>query len=121
MKTAIITPAICKEEASDYEGVIEMRPPLAEERFEYFDISGLKFGADFTVDVKNVNGMGMIRALIPHVKKHIVSVDMKRKSDGYKLDCYEDLSQDPGTVGVVTELAMMLLQGFKPSKNSKPS
>jgi len=121
MKTVLITPEICKAAESDYEGAIEFRPPLIEERFEYFDKANLDVNERGEVDIKPKDGIKLVRALAPEVKKHLVKVDMKRKSDGEKLSSYEDLAQDPDCMQVVVDLCMLLLQGFKPTKNSKPS
>lgn len=121
MKTAIITPAICKNPESDYEGTVEFRPPLIEERFEYFDMASLELDEKGNIDLKPKEGLKLVRALAPQVKKHLMKVDITRKSDGEKLDCYDDLAQDPDCMQIIIDLCMYLLQGFKPSKNSKPS
>jgi hypothetical protein len=121
MKTAVFTPALCQQPESDYEGTIEFRPPLIEERFSYFDLASLNVDEKGQVEVKPKEGLKLVRVLAPEVKKHIVKIDIKRKSDGEKLETYDDLAQDPDCMQIIIDMCMMLLQGFKPSKNSKPS
>jgi hypothetical protein len=120
MKTAIITPAICKNPESDYEGTVEFRPPLIEERFEYFDKASLNIDENGNIDLKPKDGIKLVRSLAPELKKHLVKVDITRKSDAEKLTSYEDLAQDPDCMQLIIDLCMFLLQGFKPSKNLKP-
>ena len=117
MKTAIVIPKACLEKNSDYEGKIEIRPPLAEERFEYFDLVGVEFNANSEIEVKDKNPIHVLKVLMPKLKDHLVVIDIKRKSDKEVLSSYDDLSQDPGCMAILSELAMMLLSGFKPSKN----
>lgn len=117
MRTAIIVPKACLEESSDYEGKVEIRPPLAEERFEYFDLVGVEFNGSYEMELKDKNPIHVLKLLMPKLKNHLIAIDIKRKSDGECLKSYEDLSQDPGCMAILSELAMMLLSGFKPSKN----
>lgn len=123
MMKAKIIPAVCSGENPSFEGFVEMRPPFVEERWEYLEAASLLQDGEQmnSENLSQMDQIGMARKLvksvIPHLGKHVLSVDLKHKESGSEIKSYDELRADPDAMPILIELASLLLRGFKPSKN----
>lgn len=102
-------PEACVGEKAQFEGALVIRLPSAEERCDYMAEANINF-AEVREGINNsaLKPMGM---LIRKSYDHIVKVDLKKKSDGKKVNSIEDLKYDPDCFGILTEIAGKLMSG----------
>lgn len=126
MKTRELVPALAKGENAIVEGHLVVRVPMIEERFSYRSLIGPEgfavLGAPSVEGdanaslVQNLQKGAVISKLFKASKEHIVEVKLKRKSDGSEISTYEDLASEAEYEGILIEVAMRLLDGFKVSE-----
>jgi hypothetical protein len=114
MKTIKYVPSQAKGENAEFEGYVELRLPLFEEKLAYME----EFGLDVDEDGKVSTGdrkknMGLLIKMIKVARQHYVSIALKHLPSGVEYKAYEDLSCDPECHGVVTEIAGAVLNGLK--------
>lgn len=115
MKEVVYTPKACSKEGAIVSGSVKIRIPNLVERYEYISQVGFKAGADGAIE-NNLESLKSIAQMVKLSQPHYVSVDIK-KSDGTEVKSYDDLITDPDCDEIVIEVAGMLLNGFKASKN----
>jgi len=114
-KEVKFVPKDCEGDAAPFEGCIVLTAPTYFERLEYTELSGVEFDETGKPAMKG-NMIKCLRALVEATKKHYVSVNIKRKSDGLKYETFDDLSVDPACGSMITETAYALLGGMGPSE-----
>lgn len=124
----VFVPKICKDqdgEPAAFDGSILIEMPLYEQTLvyqSYLDMDPV-IGDDGEVDVDATQkkaaskGMHIIRKMAPHVKEHVVKVDLTRKSDGYKFDSYEKMQSSKDCFGAIADLSMKLVNGLELGKS----
>jgi hypothetical protein len=122
MEAVKYVPSRCEGKDSKYSGHIMLVPPGICERYEYLDaIEEHDLDKEDEEDKKKLyrSNMKKIRLSIELSKKHYTSVHIKRKSDGFKYESFDDLSRDPECDGILIEIGGKITAGLPPSKNSK--
>jgi len=114
----VVTPESCKGEGAKYTGTVEMRPPFIEERWAYLDAVGLvDAGEEQAKMPSNLTfTKAIVKELLPKLKDHVSAMDLTHKESGQKLASLDELRADPDAQGVLLELGMMLIKGFRPGK-----
>ena len=115
MKEVVYTPKACSKEGAVVNGSVKIKIPSLVERYEYISQVGFKTNSDGTLD-NNLESLKSVAQMVKLSQPHYVSVDIK-KTDGTELKSYDDLVNDPDCDEIVIEVAGMLLNGFRPSKN----
>ena len=108
----------CKGDNAKFSGFVEMRPPFVEERWSYLEECELDNEENEKEENKKELVKVIISKMVKHLDKHVLSVGLVHKESGYKYESLDELKSDPEAVGVIIEMASMLLKGFRPSKNS---
>lgn len=116
------TPEICSGDTAEYSGQIVMKMPTYIERLEIYesqglDLSGGKEGIESEAKKK---GLSMLKHAASQLPKYVMSVDIIRKSDGFKFDSLELLSYDSDLGPVMQECALKLVGRFNVGNPSIP-
>lgn len=122
------TPEVCKPKTvmgfdgqyvvneSLYDGTVTFRPLNFEERIDVIERLDEEFGEDDeskTEAEKKKENMKRMRRLASIAKERIVSIDMVRKEDGFKITDWDHLSYDSDLNGVINEISLKLVGKFK--------
>jgi hypothetical protein len=98
----------------EYEGTITLSIPTYEERLELSDYGSMNLEKGDDREAirikaeKAVKDVGYARRLASRVDRFVIAVNIRRKSDGYVLDCLEDLRRDGDMIMTVTEIGAKL-------------
>lgn len=111
-----IVPEPCVGEEAKFEGDVVVTLPTYPQRIRYAKQCGLKVGSDGKVDV-NGDHLEALAVLADLTKGHIQKVNIKKKDSGEVIDSVELLYVDSDCDPIVTDLALKLTHGFKPTKN----
>lgn len=112
MEKKFIPPA-CIGEGCLFEGHVILKVPSTDERLEYLDKCG--FGLEGTASKRDQ--LKMQAELLKVSYPHYISVDIKRKEDGYQFKSLDELKYDSSCSVILTEVASALLNGFTLGKN----
>lgn len=119
MKTIKFIPSVCKEgEGKQAEGYVELRGLGIEEKMAMLESTGIELddsGAAIAESSKN-KSLHFILKAIQAAKTKYVKVDIKA-NDGEKYESYEDLDFDAFGQGIIKEVALAMLTGFKPGND----
>ena len=102
------------------DGYIDLICPTHSQRFKYFEMSGFNVDKDGNMDTET---MGMVNAaskLLPIVKEHVKELKLTIIDDNTTINSVDELEVFPELQNVQLEIAMMILQGFRPSPKPKP-
>jgi hypothetical protein len=115
------TPKMCEGEDAKYTGSLLLISPNSLQRAKYLQMAKFKTNAEGSVDVADAGEAVMIMAkLINETRGHIKQIDLVRKADGEKVTDFDVLDHDPDAFPILQEVALFILKGFLPSKNSSP-
>lgn len=115
MKTVKYVPKDAKGDEKKFEGHVELRMPLFEERLELVEKMGLETDDDGKVKFseEKKSKISFLVGLLKAARPFYVSVNLKRLSDGAVFESYEDLSSDSDCQGIITEVAGVVMNGLK--------
>ena len=120
MKEIKYEPECCKTADAKVKGYLVLVVPSYPQRMKYLGQIGYKV-KDGKIDFSE--GDDQLNAMIQSLeiaKAHYKEIHLE-KADGVKIESYEDLEVDPDCEAVMNEVAAQVLQGFRPSPNSKAS
>ncbi|MDZ4678399.1 MAG: hypothetical protein SGI74_12920 [Oligoflexia bacterium] len=103
------------ESPSNLAGEIHLLKPTQVEKFQFIE----ECGYDITPDGKVKPGDNKWKTIIKMLelsKKHYVKVDVT-KTDGTKLESFDDLHHDQDCSTLMLMVAEILMNGFSPTKN----
>lgn len=109
------TPECCTGDDAAYEGSVTLRAPTYDERMSIYD--------DVGVDLEGVKTkpIAYIRAVAKKVPDFLVSMSIKRKSDGFEFTDFAKLQHDSELMGAITEMATKLVGKFQVGNDSPSS
>lgn len=114
MKTINYVPSVCKGDSPEWEGVITLRAPTFDEKYEYLEkLADLDVTPDGVVMSNALERVKSIRKLVAMSAKHYLSIGLKRKSDGFEVKTFEDMQYEDELHGVMAEVGSLLVSGFK--------
>jgi hypothetical protein len=105
-----------KKDGPQFEGHIMVERPSLPERYEYIDTCAFKVREDGQIET-NMSQLRPMAKLIREIEPKIKEVVIKNKQSGAEYKSYQDLLVDPDCDLLVVELAGLMLNGFKPTKN----
>lgn len=115
MREVEYEPKACSKEGSEIKGKVKIRVPNMIERYEYIAQVGFKANGAGELEA-NSESLRSIAQMVKMSESHYVSVDLK-KLDGTEIKSYAAMLDDPDCDEIMIEVAGMLLNGFKPTKN----
>lgn len=110
----------CLDENHELTGELTIKAPTFTERLKYIEEAKIQFGATTGEADLMSNNVHSMRVLVERAKEHVVAVDLKAKDGSGEIKSYDEMLDDNRCDGILTELGLVLMQGFRPSKNSKP-
>jgi len=135
MKTVEFIPSACKVQTVEqinpetgatevveiqpkFEGKIILIVPTNEQRMSFLEHMGVEIGADGKVEQK-LSNIAILRKMIHISKDHYKEVALKNLVTGEELKSFDDLNYDDAASEIMSEVATVVVQGFKIPKNSK--
>jgi hypothetical protein len=97
-------------------GHVVLIAPSFDQRFEYIEQAGFELNLKGEVEA-SMRQMPAVRRMVKLVRPHFKAVELEACDDGTKFQSVDDLEMDARADGVLIEIAMQFLHGFKPSKN----
>ena len=118
MKEVEYIPQSCRKADSIIEGSVKLRIPTTIERYEYMAEVGFvvneKGEVDNSVSASNLRSIGKMITLS---KPHYIAVNMKYRDGSAEFKSFDDLSTDANCDDILIEIAGLLMNGFRPTKN----
>lgn len=123
-------PKVCRGETPSYKGKVVLDVPKAPERYRYIRESGVlaiyeKMGEKDRDGVEKeevsfdlASQYDLVTKMSSFVEKHVVTVELERLDDGFKVDNVDALLSIASLESAVMEICVMFLKGFEPGKNS---
>jgi hypothetical protein len=115
MKTIDYVPKMCKEPNAEVTGKVVLKVPSLPQRYQYIESAGFNVNEEGEIDLQ-VTKLGPLAKMIELSAPHYVSIDLKKK-DGTAITSFDDLITDTDCDSITNEIAGMMINGFKPSKN----
>jgi hypothetical protein len=118
------TPEICKPSEPDqggervaaaYEGEVAIRIPTYDERIFLYE------GIEDAGDDKALANKRTVAAVVRKAGQFVEKISIKRLSDGFVFDCYDELMVDTDMTSVVTEIYMKLVGKYSAGNGHAPS
>lgn len=108
-------PNQCKGDDKKFEGSLIVSLPSFDQKYQYMEDSGFSVNdkGEFESGVKQIPA---IRKMVKYVKDHIITVSLKKLSDGSDITSYDQMIYDSDCDGILIEVAMQLMNGFKVGK-----
>lgn len=114
MKSVKYVPSQCKGDAPEFSGEVEIRLPTFDEKYEYFEASGVEVNEKGEMDIKStMTKIKLMRGIVKMSAKHYLSVSLKKNATGEEYKSFEDMSVDPDCHPIMIEVGTQLLNGFK--------
>ncbi len=113
-------PKDCKSVGKDkalFKGKLVLKMPSFQQRHLYMTKCNFGVVKETTSIAANKNNIESIIELVDLSKDHYVKVDLEKLSDNKKFTKFDDLIYDPDCDGILREVAMEMLHGFRPGKN----
>lgn len=99
-----------------FEGHIMLKVPTTPERYEYLENVGVTVNEDGqSVDV--TSKIQRAKKTIEISEKFYLVVQLKKLDGDIEYKSFEDLSYDPDCVPILNDVASLLMEGIRPSKN----
>lgn len=117
MKEIEVTPQACKKEGAIFEGSVKIKIPTAVQRYKYMADINFQNVNGGDIDAITSNQLLAVSKMIELSVPHYAEVNIKYKDGSGSFKSYEDLASDPSCDEILVEVAGMVLNGFKPSKN----
>jgi hypothetical protein len=102
------------EKDSPFDGFIDVKMPKYGERLQYSKECNIK--VDKTGEVDSANNFDIAIKLLEIAKKHISTVKLKRKDDGFEFTAVEQMEYDKEGSEVLSQVGAQILQGFRLGK-----
>ena len=113
MKTVKYVPEACKGENPQFSGDVEIVLPTFDEKYEYFEQSGLEVNDAGEIQSANtLTKLKAMRNLVKMSQKHYKTVSLKKIS-GEDIKSYDDMQYDSDCHPIMIDVATKLLNGFK--------
>ena len=109
-------PKECSGEDSKLEGHVVMICPTFDERMDYIDQCSFQLEEDGTVK-GGLSNLKSIRVSVGLSKKHYKEISLKRKDGSVEYKSFDDMAADSDMDSTLIEIAAVVMNGFKPSKN----
>jgi hypothetical protein len=118
--TIQFVPEVCKSEgdkAASFEGHVVIQCPDFDQRYGLIEKAGFEMDADGKM-LSGAKQLPAIRKAVKIVKEMdlIKEVALKKLADASEFKSFEDLTFDPDCDPILIELAMQVMNGFRPSK-----
>lgn len=114
------SPSVCVGEGAEYEGFIMLRMPTYDERHEMVELRP-DLPSDASEEDKVRAGRTWMRKLYVIAPKYVQEVAIKRKSDGFLFNTWEQLSYDSDMNVAISEALGALVGKFSLPAPSTPS
>ena len=122
MADIIYSPKCLSEKGSELTGTVTLRVPTFQERMKYIEEAKVDLNQNnedgATVAAKNA---ASTRVLVDLAKAHVKAVNIKEKDGNLDFKTFDELCEDNRCDPIIMEIAWLMVQGFRPGKNSKPS
>lgn len=116
MKEFKFTPEACKGENAVFSGDIILTAPTFDDRYDY--IEKANFEMDENGQIKaGLSQMPALRKMVKFSQKHYKEVSLINNKTAETYGSFDDLTYDPACDGILIEVAMALMNGFKLGKN----
>ena len=103
-----------------FTGSVELKAAKYEDRMDYLQQISMDF-EDGKADLLPANSVKRLKNMIAIAKKHIIKIDLKRKSDGYEFNDVEQLEYDGDGGLLLLQIANEIAQGFTLGEHVKKS
>jgi hypothetical protein len=111
-------PSCASGKSARFGGYVLIDPPTIGERYSYRKRCRFETNNKGEYQIREDDDDGVLTA-IELSEKHVKKVDIKRKEDGKMYKSFLDLSKDFLCEKMLGEIAVHVVIGFPPSKNSK--
>lgn len=113
MKTVTFVPTVCKGEDALFEGSLVLKMPTFDQKYELFELAGMKVSEKGEMQMDTVEKMRMMRMLVKHTQPYYETVSIKKKDGGEEFKSFEDLQYDQDAHAILIEVGTAILNGFK--------
>lgn len=109
-------PSPCASEDAKFEGHVMIAAPKYTERMKWLEEAGFKTGPKGEIEY-TVEQLPAVMRMAEIAKTRVRHVEIKAKESGQKYTMWEDLEYDPDCDAIILDVALKMLNGFKPSPN----
>lgn len=102
------------------EGTVTLRVPSFLERMEYVENCQFKVDKDGNVTT-GADAVRALRKMVEYSEKHYAKIALVVKDTGEKITTFQEMIHNSLCDDLIKEVATVLMNGIRPSKNSKPS
>lgn len=123
MADIVYSPKCLDDKKAELVGTLTIRVPTFQERLKYVeeakvDLTQREGDDPVTVAARNT---ASTRVLVDLSKQHYKSIDLKEKNGDLVFKSFDEMCEDNRCDPILMEIAWLIVQGFRPAKNSKPS